>query len=669
MKKGLIIALILTVVNQAIGQNYKFGKVSKEELKEEFYPLDSTVNAAYLYKQERVYYEYDGTEGWRIMTEVHERIKIYNEEGFDYATKKIRLYRNKTVIEEVKSLKGVTYTIENGKISTKKLAKNQVFKERESGRLHTRKFTMPALKKGAVVEWKYKIVSPFYTYIDELVLQQDIPIMQLNVSVKIPEYFKFKSHLKGFLPINLVESTNNRTFQYSYRSKQSLTSAKTEKHYENVSLKEHVFKVVDKNIPALIKEDYVGNINNYRSSIQLELSYIKRPQEAIKYYSTTWNDVSKKIYESSIFGVELRKKNYFKDDISIILAKSNDPLERLNLVFSFVKSKVKWNEHYGKFTQNGVKKAYEEGVGNVAEINLMLVSMLRESGLDANPVLLSTRKNGIPMFPTSNGFNYVIAAVELNGTIILLDATEVYSVPNVLPLRDLNWRGRVVKKGGVSSWVNLVPQKRAVESRAVNIVIGREGFIEGMQRTNFTDVYGLNYRNNYGLLNNELNIERVEEDNELIEIIDFKVLNNKKIYKPVVEMFKFSSEDLVDVVGDKLYFKPLLFNAIIKTPFSLERRQYPIDFGTSFIKKDAISFTIPDGYVVEFVPEKLIIGLSDKMGVYRFNVDVVGNKINILSKLEINSAVYPALNYSEIKEFYKMIVNKNLEQIVLKKVG
>ena len=71
--------------------------------------------------------------------------------------------------------------------------------------------------------------------------------------------------------------------------------------------------------------------------------------------------------------------------------------------------------------------------------------MLREAGLGANPVLVSTRNHNIPLFPTLDGFNYVVSLVEFtDGNSILLDATEKYAMPNVLPYRALNWNGRKV---------------------------------------------------------------------------------------------------------------------------------------------------------------------------------------------------------------------------------
>ena len=45
----IILILLFLPINAAFSQNVKFGKVSKQELEEKFYPLDSTASAAILY--------------------------------------------------------------------------------------------------------------------------------------------------------------------------------------------------------------------------------------------------------------------------------------------------------------------------------------------------------------------------------------------------------------------------------------------------------------------------------------------------------------------------------------------------------------------------------------------------------------------------------------------
>ncbi|MGB1232516.1 MAG: transglutaminase domain-containing protein, partial [Winogradskyella sp.] len=206
------------------------------------------------------------------------------------------------------------------------------------------------------------------------------------------------------------------------------------------------------NIEALkADEPYVTNINNYRGGTKFELAqtnFITIGGE-YKNYTSSWEGVSKQIFNSISFGEELIKSNYYKKDLEKILAIAKNDSEKIGLIFDFVKSKVKWNGYYGKYTGNGVRKAYKENSGNVADINLMLTSMLRSSGLNAYPVLVSSRGNGVPLFPTLDGFDYVISMVKFqDDSYVLLDASEFYSLPNVLTRRALNWKGRVVTKNG-----------------------------------------------------------------------------------------------------------------------------------------------------------------------------------------------------------------------------
>src|SRR5690606_4831561 len=167
---------------------------------------------------------------------------------------------------------------------------------------------------------------------------------------------------------------------------------------------------------------------------------------------------------------------------------------------------------------DGVRKAYKEKTGNVAEINLMLTAMLRYAGLNANPVLVSTKSHGIPLFPTTDGFNYVISAIEGNDTRILLDATDKYAMPNVLPKRALNWMGRLIRKNGSSVEVDLTASN--LSSQVVNMIvkINEEGSIEGKIRKNFTNHIALNFLDENSGMANEAYLEKLENTYSGIQI-------------------------------------------------------------------------------------------------------------------------------------------------------
>lgn len=671
--KKILIAMVLTLMaNEIIAQDYKYGKISKEELEEKYYPLDSSVNAAVLYKNRKTNFEYKQNEGFNVITEIHERIKIYNKEGFEWATKKIDYYNASTNREKIINLKATTYIFEGNKIVETDLGKKEVFDQETNKYWSQQKFTMPALKEGCVLEWTYKIISPFKR-IDDLQFQYEIPVKKIEAKIEIPEYFVYNKRFKGYYPVSVNTESKNRSIILTNKSREGVESSRnlTVKTSVTQSKIDYISKIESYdivNVPALIEEAYVSNLDNYKTAVQYEYSELHWPNEPIKYYSNTWDEVAKTIYTEYDFKSELNQSNHYSDDLAVVLASSSTDSEKITGIFELVKNKIKWNKYNGITKFNGTKKAYKEGVGNVADINLNLVSMLIKAGLKASPVILSTRSNGIPIFPTIDGFNYVIAAVEIENDFILLDATEEYSAPNVLPLRDLNWQGRIVRENGSSSWVNLIPTKLSETNSSMSIVFSDAGTIEGVKRTQYTNLNALNYRDNYAKMKDDDVILKVEEDNGKIEISDFRITNKSEIYKPIIETFKFSSDDLLDKIGNKIYFKPLFFDAMTKNPFKLEERDYPIDFDTPFIKDNKVGIKIPAGYVVESVPENLAIGLRDNFGVYKYIIKIEADMINIYSTLQINTAIFPAANYDEIKDFYKMIVNKNLEQIVLKKV-
>jgi len=673
MKRILLIALLCSMTTVVTAQDFKFGKVSKQELEEKVHPLDSTAKAAFLFKKKNIYYEYDGDRGWSLVTEVHERIKLYSKEDVKAATKVIRLYESGGVQEKMSSLKAYTYNLEGGKIKKHKLNKKQIFKESSTKNWKKEIFTMPNLQNGSVVEWSYRKKSPFYHFIDDISFQHRFPIKKLDVRIRIPQYFAFKKHYKGYLQFYFEEGRKNRNINYSYRAQDNQTvgavTASSTRHNERVDMTEQVSQLHKENIPAIkLDEPYISGVQNYIGGVTFELNMTKFPNQRPKYHTTTWEDVVKNVYKSSRFGGELSKRNYFKDDLQNILKTATTNVQKIGAIFQFVKSKVKWNGIYGVYTEHGVKKAYKDGVGNVADINFILVSMLRESGLDANPVLVSTRNNvsGVLNVPTINGFNYVVATILIGNTYVVLDATEAYGEPNVLPLRAVTRQGRVVMKGGVSSWLDLTPNKLSLDESNLYVNFDADFNAKGMLRTRNTNLLALNFRKSKNHLKDEELIGKLE-DKYKIEIDDYKVVNKAILGKPVSQNIKFVGDEMLEVINNKVYISPLLFLTKAVNPFKLVDRKFPVDFGVPFKEKNTVSIQIPEGYKVETLPESAAVSISDNMAVFRYKIVSKGKKINVISQLQINSPVITPEFYKELKEFYNLMVKKQLEKIVLVK--
>src|SRR5690554_2503185 len=317
MKTRVLLIVFLLVISDSFGQDYRFKKVSKEELLQKEHPVDSDANAAILYREVKTEFQYSEDSGWYLVTDYFERIKIYNKGGFDRANLTIDLYKGAGE-DNLKGLRGYTYYIDSkGKMKSMKLQKEGIFTQETTKYLTQTKVTMPDLREGCIVEYKYTINSPFIFNIDEFRLQENIPVDKVSIVFRSPEYFQYKTHQRGWVPYNVETTTKERTMTISNTARDSDMRMKTSMH--DVNFKEQTHEINLDGVSALKEEPYAGNINNYTTALQFELSYVDIPGGGIKTYSTTWEDVSKSIYKVDSFGPELERSNYFEKDIDELL--------------------------------------------------------------------------------------------------------------------------------------------------------------------------------------------------------------------------------------------------------------------------------------------------------------------------------------------------------------
>ena len=115
-------------------------------------------------------------------------------------------------------------------------------------------------------------------------------------------------------------------------------------------------------------------------------------------------------------------------------------------VLCFAQKSFKWDRVHDFTSDNGSNNLIKTKTGNVGDINLTLIKMLREAGIATNPLVLSTINNGFISYnPSINSLNYVIACSEIDGKLYIMDASNKQSLINVLPPKIYNYRGFIMK--------------------------------------------------------------------------------------------------------------------------------------------------------------------------------------------------------------------------------
>ena len=648
IKKIAILTLLLLICNVVNSQDYNLNRVTVEELAEKVHPLDSSAAAAYLYKTGKISFEL-GMEGrFLLVNEVTAKIKIYKKEGFEYANFEVPYYTGGKAIRLYFD-DAATFNLVGNKVERTKLKSDGEFEEKVNDNYSVKKITLPNVKEGSIVEYKYILKTPYFTYFPDWYFQHDIPVNNVQYEVTIPEYYQYQVFLRGFEAIIAAPETVVPAFSRQYNQSRIVYSGK--------------------DIKAIKSEPYVNNMDNYTSMAQYELGTTNFPQEGFKNYSTNWAAVSKTIYESENFGNELEKKSYFEKDLDAVLTGTITRDEKIMAVYSYVKQRMNWNEKFGYYTDLGVRKAYNEKIGNVADINLMLVAMLRYAGIMTNPVLVSTRSNGISLFPNRGAYNYVIAGIELeNNKAVLLDATSKNAMPNIIPIRAVNWNGRMIREDKSSKEIDLMPQTSSKEAFIVIAKIDVDGKISGSVRNQYLDYIGYIFRENYASMSKDSYVEEMEKKFVGLEVENYEVSNKTDLKKPIIEVFDFVNNNLVERICGKIYFSPMLFYTTTVNPFKQETRNFPLDFSYPYQDKYNFTITIPEGYEVESMPKPMNIAMENNVAGFKYILASSGNQVQVAVVMEINYASIPAEYYVALKDFFGQLIDKQTEKIVLKKI-
>ncbi|MCF6133322.1 DUF3857 domain-containing protein [Flavobacterium wongokense] len=636
----VIAALFLSV--SAFAQKKELGKVTLEELNEKVCPTDTSAAAAVLFKKSQI--TFDSTIG-QAFVETEVKIKIYKKEAYDYANVSEAYYTGNN--EKLNFSNVATYNVVNGQIVKTKLKKEGDFKEEMTKDLNVKKIVLSDVKEGSIIEYKITRYTNNVYRLVNFYFQEGIPVNDVELKVEYSDLYFYNKSLTGFLVPEIKEEIFNLPNLKSYQHR-------------------IIYKL--KNVPAMKDEDYVNNINNYRARIRYELASVKNSYGISENLATDWESVVKRVYDSEYFGTELKKTGYFEKDVDALLTGLTTQQEKINAIFNYVKSKVTWDEYYGFACNDGVKKAYQEKKGNTAEINLMLTAMLRYAGIDANPILLSTRANGLSVLPSITAFNYVICGIELTNQVILLDATNKYAMPDILPIRDLNWFGRIIRKNGSSADIDLMPKLNSKDIINILAKIEGNGEIKGKIREQYFDYNALAFRQANNATSKDAYLEKLEKDHQGLEIGEYNIVNKEDLTLPVIENYDFTATNSVEIIGDKMYLSPFLFFAKTENPFKQEIREYPVDFVFPNQDKFNISLTIPEGYAVELLPTAKAVSMIDDLANFKYNISTNGSQIQILYTYDINQAIIGSEHYETLKNFYKEMINKQTEKIVLKKV-
>ncbi|MES2519050.1 MAG: DUF3857 domain-containing protein [Bacteroidota bacterium] len=655
MKKLLQLFILITFSQELFAQKpapIEFGKITLQDLQMKTYAKDSSAEAVILCDYGEYFYTFPDnypTVNYRR----HVRIKILKKSGFNQANIKIayRVSGDNNRNEIIRKIKATTYNLEDGSILKYDLDNKNIFEEKINKYTHYQTFTLPQVREGSIIEYTYDLESGVWYNLRTWEFQKNIPVVWSELRANIPAYLDFNITLRSLIPLNINENEQDK--QHQMRS-----------DVEDNFLR---YRFVMQNAEALKEEPYLTTIENFRSKLSFELAATYFPNQVKKDYSQTWESLNETLIVDENFGKQIKKFDQAEAIAKLLKAEHKDTLSLITAAYKHIQQTMQWNEEESFTTSNNIDKVYEKRIGNVAEINLILVRLLRECGFDANPVLLSTRDNGeVSDLVLMDRFNYVVAHIVLKGKDLLLDATDPLMPVGILPIRCLNQRGRLIVRKN-SRWVAINTEPIRKKITITNMDIRPDQSLKGISRISFSGHNASEFRTKV-IQKGKANYLADYKKNRPNQTIESLQIFNLDTLENLAELeVKTTLNEAYSIAGDRLYFLPMLGDAEQSNPFKTKERKYPVDFGVPQEENYIAIFLIPEGYAVEELPKAENITLPNNGGRFIFNCFLDGEQLKVSSKITLKKAIYAEGEYSTLREFYNRIVSKHAEQVVFKK--
>ncbi|MEO6612999.1 MAG: DUF3857 domain-containing protein [Chitinophagaceae bacterium] len=659
------ILLILSGFAFAQSKNtVKFGSVSVKDFAPKVYAIDSNANAVVIADIGSSQIE-GNSKGWFSLVYKHyKRVHILNKNGYDIADVSLRLYSNGDDEEELDKLKAVTYNLENGKVVESKLdVKANVFKDKISKNWVVKKFTLPNVKEGSIIEYEYTLRSDFLNNLQPWEFQGAYPRLWSEYNLSMPEFLGYVFLTQGYKKYDISEKTDR---QESFQVIDSRSAAASERF--NFMARVEDYHWVMKEVPALKEESFTSTIDNHTAKIEFQLSEYRQPLVYQKLIGT-WAKLSDDLMKAEFFGQQVGRDNgWLKEFISPLREGGDNKMAVAHKIFAWIRDNFTCtNYNSGVYNGQTLRNLVKTRNGTVSEINLLLTAMLRYEDIDASPVILSTRSNGYSysMYPLLTQYNYVVTRAIIDGKAWLLDASEPRLGFGYLPLRCYNGHARVINKTADELELNAesVSEKKFTTLFIINDEKGN--LVGSMQQTP-------GYYESYQLRNKikEKGKEQVQKDmgeafGLPIYISNFVIDSLDKYEEVLGVKYDF---DMKAEKEDIIYLNPMFGEAQKENPFKSAERSYPVEMPFAFDETYNLQLEVPMGYVVDELPQSLVVKLNEENeGMFEYRISQSGDNIAFRSRVRISRTYFQPEEYEMLREFFNLVVKKHAEQIVFKK--
>lgn len=680
MLSAIVICIFMMSSIVVVAQNnydpppIKWGDISKADFQISAPKFDPDASSLTICRYGQLYVS-EVAASLETRVDVHVRFIVLQTDGIDRADIEINFWtgsnNDKIISSAVRKTKGRTYKggsdghqVENidgcvynlndeGKIVVSKLEEDQIFISDYSDVANsgTVSFALPNVKVGSIAEIKFTIVKRNIFTVEKWHFQREDPCLHSEYRVSFPDNKAYAVIKKGLMKDSIKFNPS------------TLTSKNLGRIYDEVYSYELDL------IPGLPDEPYVMSMNNIRTQMMIQISeyYDYSTNSNVKIIST-WKELANDYKYADMFGRLLNRGGNMYSDLEYVYSGSATDKEKVDKCFNYVRDHFICNEEEWTMADKNLREVYKNNKGSAVEINLFLASFLKHAGFKPKMALVSTRDHGIvnEKYPFVAQFNHAICLLELDGNTIFLDASEKDGNYNFPPSKIVGCKAFVIDPKNpefveITTNANYNKFVMCTGNIIDDSLVGKlqfkyKGYAAALEREQLKS-------------DGEEYMHDAVNPDDILVLTNPMFVNRDKNDKPLLTQVDYSMSLNSMKTNELLYINPFKVYGSFKNIFISKERDFSIDFNFPVIVTYMYSITIPDGYIIEDVPENVNTAMADNLASVLIFYQVSGNMIQIKTELKINQMIIPSNEYDNLKTLFELWELKHDEMIVLKKTS
>ena len=579
---------------------------------------------------------------------VYARIKILTEEGRKYADVEIPFDKAK---ESVHGIQARTIHPDGSIVKFDGTVYEKPIVQARGVKWLAKNFTMPDVQVGSIIEYRYRHqFQSGFVFDSHWILSQDLFTKDAKFSLDPYRGFDLRYSWPTGLPTG--------------------TGAPKEERGK--------IRLESRDVPAFVTEEYMPPENELK--FRVDFIYVSDFDSRLeKDPDVFWKKYGKRMYRVVVNFID--KQRAMTEAVAQIVEPGDSPEAKLRKIYertlrirniSFERQKSQQEaERENPKTAKNVEDLWKQGYGDGNQITWLFLALVRAAGIQADPVIVSTRDVRFFNYRTQNPaeLNSNVVLVTLNGKEMFLDPGTAFAPFGLLPWSETAVKGRRLDKDG-GTWVE-TPLTETAESRVErkgNLKLATNGTLEGKITVTFTGHEAL-WRRHEERNEDEAARKQFLEDEIKADIPSGVVveLANRPDWNSasptLVAEFDLKIPGWASIAGQRAVMPVGLFGGQDKRSFLHQTRAHPLYFGFRHQSADDITIELPTNWQVNSSPQP--VRENRKVLDYASSSESKNGSLHLNRQLTVATLLVETQHYGAMQNFFEIVRTGDEEQIIL----